>query len=226
MNLKEKIVFTALDIFSEKGYTKATISEICTKAGTSKGGFYHHFKSKDEILDEITNMYFKEVLDRYDQLLEKSDEDVITLLENVFQTINTYKEEQLSKWESITKLYAHRDSHLVIRKLADNFEEVTMKVHLSLLEKGIKTGEITVTNPKALAKMWSMLLIQLYAKINEIVANPNSQDLIEEYHEFALFVEDTVNFSIKVKPRNINITLYAKEYLKQVLDKMKDMGLL
>jgi len=226
VNLKERIVFTALDVFSEKGYTKATISEICKKAGTSKGGFYHHFKSKDEILDEITSMYFQEVLDRYDRLLDRSDEAVITLLESVFQTINSYKEEQLSKWESITKLYAHRDSHLVIRKLADNFEEVTMKVHLSLLEKGIKSGELEVANPKALAKMWSMLLIQLYAKINEIVANPNNQDLVEEFHQFALFIEETINFSIKSKTRAINVTTYADEYLHQVLKKMKDLGFL
>ncbi|SNX53445.1 TetR/AcrR family transcriptional regulator [Thermoanaerobacterium sp. RBIITD] len=48
---KEKIFNAAIDIFSKKGFYKATMDEIAEKAGVAKGTLYYHFKSKDEILE-------------------------------------------------------------------------------------------------------------------------------------------------------------------------------
>jgi AcrR family transcriptional regulator len=40
---------TALEVFGERGYESATISEIVRRAGYSKGAFYTHFGSKEEL---------------------------------------------------------------------------------------------------------------------------------------------------------------------------------
>jgi len=44
------IVQAALAVFRECGYEGATMEAIARRAGVSKGGVYHHFQSKDEIL--------------------------------------------------------------------------------------------------------------------------------------------------------------------------------
>lgn len=49
MGLKERIVDESLKLFSVKGYINTSTSEIIAAAGTSKGGFYNHFKSKEEL---------------------------------------------------------------------------------------------------------------------------------------------------------------------------------
>ncbi|MCX7772511.1 MAG: TetR/AcrR family transcriptional regulator [Clostridia bacterium] len=46
----ENIVNAAVEIFLVKGYEGASMEAIAQRAGMSKGGLYHHFKSKDEIL--------------------------------------------------------------------------------------------------------------------------------------------------------------------------------
>lgn len=43
---------TAKDLFMEFGYDAVSVDEIVEKAGTSKGAFYNHFKSKDQIILE------------------------------------------------------------------------------------------------------------------------------------------------------------------------------
>ena len=53
MTLREKIVYTAMKLFSVKGYESTSLSDILDAAGTSKGGFYNHFKSKDELFYEV-----------------------------------------------------------------------------------------------------------------------------------------------------------------------------
>jgi AcrR family transcriptional regulator len=43
---KEKILESAFDLFSSRGYDKVSLNEIIEKAGVSKGGLFHHFDSK------------------------------------------------------------------------------------------------------------------------------------------------------------------------------------
>ena len=45
-----EIIQAAVDEFLECGYDGASMEAIAKKAGISKGGLYHHFSSKDEIL--------------------------------------------------------------------------------------------------------------------------------------------------------------------------------
>jgi TetR/AcrR family transcriptional repressor of nem operon len=44
-----KLLDAALDVFRAKGYTATRVEDICTTAGLTKGSFFHHFKSKDEL---------------------------------------------------------------------------------------------------------------------------------------------------------------------------------
>lgn len=43
------ILQTALDLFSENGYDATSVAQICQGAQVSKGAFYHHFASKQEL---------------------------------------------------------------------------------------------------------------------------------------------------------------------------------
>jgi AcrR family transcriptional regulator len=43
---KERILESAFELFSSRGYDKVTLNEVIEKAGVSKGGLFHHFDSK------------------------------------------------------------------------------------------------------------------------------------------------------------------------------------
>jgi AcrR family transcriptional regulator len=49
MALKDRIIHEALRQFSSKGFMSTSISDILEAVGTSKGGLYNHFKSKEEL---------------------------------------------------------------------------------------------------------------------------------------------------------------------------------
>jgi AcrR family transcriptional regulator len=49
MSLKDKIIHESLRQFSTKGFMSTSISDILESVGTSKGGLYNHFKSKEEL---------------------------------------------------------------------------------------------------------------------------------------------------------------------------------
>src|SRR5260221_12834426 len=46
---KTKLLDAALTVIRTKGYSATTVDDICNAAGVTKGSFFHHFKSKDEL---------------------------------------------------------------------------------------------------------------------------------------------------------------------------------
>jgi len=49
---KEKIFRTAIELFAKKGFENVRIEDICSRLDLSKGAFYTHFTSKDQIIIE------------------------------------------------------------------------------------------------------------------------------------------------------------------------------
>jgi len=54
---REQILEAALKLFISKGYENSTVDEIANEAGLSKGSIYWYFKSKLEILFELTDRF-------------------------------------------------------------------------------------------------------------------------------------------------------------------------
>src|SRR5215467_8722938 len=46
---KDKILEAALAVIRTKGYAATTVDDLCAAAGVTKGAFFHHFKSKEEL---------------------------------------------------------------------------------------------------------------------------------------------------------------------------------
>jgi TetR/AcrR family transcriptional repressor of nem operon len=46
---KERLLDAALAVIRTKGYTATRIEDVCEAAGLTKGSFFHHFKSKEEL---------------------------------------------------------------------------------------------------------------------------------------------------------------------------------
>jgi AcrR family transcriptional regulator len=85
MILKEKIVHESLRLFSLKGFTSTSIQDILEAANTSKGGFYNHFSSKEDlfyaVLDEARKIWRERNLIGLEQT-DSSLKKVTLLLQN------------------------------------------------------------------------------------------------------------------------------------------------
>ena len=52
-DMKERILLAALSLFSVDGYEAASVSDIASRLGITKGALYKHYKNKQDILDSI-----------------------------------------------------------------------------------------------------------------------------------------------------------------------------
>ena len=54
---RQRIVESARGLFNRRGFTEVSIDEIMAGAGLTRGGFYNHFKSKEELYTETIHDY-------------------------------------------------------------------------------------------------------------------------------------------------------------------------
>jgi AcrR family transcriptional regulator len=67
---RDKILYSALEIFSEKGYNTSSISEICKKAEITKGALYWHFKDKLDLYQQLIDVIIKGIIDEATVLIK------------------------------------------------------------------------------------------------------------------------------------------------------------
>lgn len=61
----ERIVAIASELFRERGFDGVGVADLMERAGLTHGGFYNHFRSKEDLIMEATAKGFGETAERY-----------------------------------------------------------------------------------------------------------------------------------------------------------------
>ncbi len=69
---KERLIQSALDLFSSRWYETVSIAEICRNASLSNGVFYNYFDKKEEIFKELLDRYLAVFSDRLNHIVQPS----------------------------------------------------------------------------------------------------------------------------------------------------------
>lgn len=81
---RARIVAAADELFYRRGFEHTSFSDIADAVQISRGNFYHHFKSKDDILGAVIRARLVEtsnMLDRWDEEAERPDLRIRTFIE-------------------------------------------------------------------------------------------------------------------------------------------------
>ena len=139
----EKILTAAKRLFLEKGYEKTTIQDIVDQlGGLTKGAVYHHFKSKEEIMDAICEKMFWDG-NPFEKVRERSD---LTGLEKMKEVVRMTQEPD---WSSLSRqsMILLEDPYMLAKTLADN-QRIVTPLWLKLIEEGIADCSSRTYYPK------------------------------------------------------------------------------
>jgi TetR/AcrR family transcriptional regulator, cholesterol catabolism regulator len=135
---REHLVRLAAELFAEKGYQATTVRNIADEAGILSGSLYHHFDSKESIVDEILTSFFDELTAANKVALERGGDPRTVLSELVRICFGT--------------LVPHRAAIMVLQndwnylRQFDRFdylsrsEEETERIWVGQIAKGQETG--------------------------------------------------------------------------------------
>jgi AcrR family transcriptional regulator len=73
------LVELAAELFADRGYRATTVREIADAAGVLSGSLYHHFDSKESIIDELLSSYLDELLAQYRAIVAEGGSSIEVL---------------------------------------------------------------------------------------------------------------------------------------------------
>ncbi len=212
MELQKIIYNSAKELFKEKGYDKTTLAEIIDAAGCSKGGFYHYYKSKDEILPQVLDEY-EQVYIRCINSFVIPEQSGYDNLMNFYKTVylDTSEDAQLRRdlYDIIVQI-DRGDLFRLMRKRADG---ALTKMVCDVLEKGKIDGSLDYEmQPIIIAKLFSREFRYFDDRMRKLIARYDITDFdqVKEIRKTRLLGEE-LDLSVSILESTINRELPIKE---------------
>lgn len=149
----QKILDTALKLFLEKGYEQTTILDIVDGlGGLTRGAFYHHFKSKEEVLDALGNKMFFDN-NPFEKTMQQTHLNAIAKFR--YLLVISSEDDDRRKL-GISAINALNSPAFLKRHIEDN-RDILPPLYQQLIEEGVSDGSIKTQHPKLLAELLTIL---------------------------------------------------------------------
>lgn len=163
---KEKLIQIALDQFLEKGYENTTINDLQKAFGLTKGGMYHYFSGKEEILDTVIEKGIGDWIDEVrNHIMELPAEDRLMYL-CFTDTANSFSSRLLQYSRS-------GDSSIVTYKLREQRMKMSVPLVTEIIKQYVDSGFYTCDYPEEIAEILLMLAVSIS---DQIFGTPTNKD--------------------------------------------------
>ncbi|KQY56138.1 hypothetical protein ASD11_16885 [Aeromicrobium sp. Root495] len=71
---RAELIQIAAELFAERGFLATTIRDIADSAGIQSGSLYHHFTSKESMVEDLLVDYWSKLLERYRDVVATEDD--------------------------------------------------------------------------------------------------------------------------------------------------------
>ena len=170
-DIREKIIDASWELFHEKGFGETTINDIINKADISKGTFYYYFRSKDNLLDTLS-----EILDREYERLRKEEPEGMSSFDKLMWV--NYEVHEFIQRNIDYRLFSYLYSAQIIKETGSSLLDRN-RYYFSYIEKimeeGRKSGEFT--DDMSLSEMVKFFSMGERALITEWCMNNGNFDL-------------------------------------------------
>lgn len=149
----ERILDAAQWLFLEKGYDNTTIQDIVDElGGLTKGAVYHHFKSKEEIMDAVGDrMFFAN--NPFEAVKKRSDLSGLEKLREVIRLNNADEQRTELTLQSVP---VAKNPRLLAEMLISN-RKVLTPCFRELIDEGLADGSICTEYPREISELLPML---------------------------------------------------------------------
>lgn len=149
----EKILDVAQQLFLEKGYDNTTIQDIVNHLdGLSKGAVYHHFKSKEEIMDAVSDRMFT-ADNPFEKVRMRAD---LNGLQKLQEAIRLNQSDEARTSLTIQSIPLTRNPRLLVEMIESN-RRVLTPYYQELLEEGNRDGSLHTEYAREIAELMPLL---------------------------------------------------------------------
>jgi AcrR family transcriptional regulator len=138
LSRREELLDLAARMFAERGFRATTVRDIADAAGILSGSLYHHFDSKESMVDEILTRFQDELFGRYEEIVAKGKgprETLEAVIIASFESIDRHHAE-VAIYQNEAKYLAQFERFGYLNDRNRQFR----KLWAGILEDGVKAG--------------------------------------------------------------------------------------
>lgn len=171
----EKILEVSQRLFLEKGYDNTTIQDIVDElGGLTKGAIYHHFKSKEEIMDALSEKMFTSN-NPFEAVKKRKELNGLEKMRLAVK-LNQADENQVELTRQAIPLLKNPR---VLAGMLESNRQFLCPYWLELIKEGQKDGSIQTQYPKELAELLVLLDLWMLPSVF-----PADEEGIHNRHQF------------------------------------------
>ena len=149
---RQELMDAAVRVFSEKGISRTTVSDITDSAGVAKGTFYLYFDSKEQLLGALKERLVDDILEQATtQYARVGSEDWWSLSDSVIESFVDFMLERRDMVHVLMQEGGHSTD------IDDVFRECEAKVDAmfaSGIQAGIEAGAFRTSDPEMIGKFF------------------------------------------------------------------------
>ena len=153
---KNEILDVAEELFAEKGYDNASTNDIIGKIGIARGTLYHHFGSKEEILDAIVDRMTREGISQARSIVNDKSLPIVKRLTGVLGSLQV----KGSAGHEVMEQMHKPQNALLHQKMQERLINGVVPLIAQLIKEGNESGIFDTKYPNEAAEM-----IMLYGNI-------------------------------------------------------------
>lgn len=167
---RNELVDCAQQLFFTKGYDNTTVADIIARAGVSKGGFYHHFLSKEELLDALIERIAAEVIANASDVLEDESLDALNKLNRFFSRTLQWKAQTTPTYRGLVPVLFSPENTQLFHRVVSAAAAAIGPILTKIIEEGIREGVFDTPDARLVADLLLHLANARYAILAETVA--------------------------------------------------------
>ena len=146
---KNEILDVAEQLFAEKGFDNASTNDIIKRIGIARGTLYHHFGSKEEILDALVERMTREGIARAKAIISDKSRPLLERLSGAILALNLDNGAGQVVFEQIHK----PQNALLHQKMQDTLISGVVPLISELIREGNEEGIFNSDYPEDAAEM-------------------------------------------------------------------------
>ncbi|TVQ26376.1 MAG: TetR/AcrR family transcriptional regulator [Spirochaetaceae bacterium] len=150
---KAEFLDTAMRLFIERGYDDTSVNAIIDAVGVSKGAFYHYFKTKEELLDELAARAGDQAMAIVEPIVADPALPAIEKMNAMFARTNAFKAQNRELMITLARVFYSDRNALLRSRMTRRSVELTAPALARIIEQGNREGTMDVTHPAQTAAM-------------------------------------------------------------------------
>ncbi len=150
---RAELLDAAHALFLENGYDSTSIHDIMARAGISKGGFYHHFASKEDMLGALVEQLTSEIVVRLEPILKDKTISALVRLNRIMAAGTELKAESAPAMRYVVGSLMRQDNALLYQRLQASTFEVLQPIMHDIIAEGVAQGIFSTSDPALVAEI-------------------------------------------------------------------------